>query len=342
MSKPASRLITLIMLLQKQPNQKASDLAKTLGVSVRTLHRYFSALDDMGIPVYTERGPHGGFSLVRGYRMPPLILSPEEAASLSLGAGLVEQIWGSLYRDTAASALAKLENILPGDQQREVAWARRSMVATGMRRNVLEATAPILEVLRKSIKELKTVQITYLPGSQMTGGEVQVREVEPYSLVHRWSWWYMIGFCRMRKGLRSFRVDRIFDAKISNNTYRIPDSFNIQTFLQEMFHSENRVNVVMRFEPEAALVARANAFSWESIKENDDGSVDVSFSVPDLEWGASAVLGYGPSVRVLSPPELIDTIRSWMRTYMTFYNVDFSNNMGGRDNAKTIHKKADD
>lgn len=77
MTTPATRLITLIMLLQRRPNQKASELAEKLGVSVRTLHRYFAMLDEMGIPIYAERGPLGGFSLVRGYKLPPLVFTPE-------------------------------------------------------------------------------------------------------------------------------------------------------------------------------------------------------------------------------------------------------------------------
>src|SRR5512138_1439981 len=104
----APRLITLIMLLQNRPNQKAADLAAQLGVSVRTLHRYFAQLDEMGIPVYSERGPYGGFSLVRGYRMPPLVLTPEEAVAVFLGTGIVEELWGELYREAARGALAKL------------------------------------------------------------------------------------------------------------------------------------------------------------------------------------------------------------------------------------------
>lgn len=106
MTRPASRLITLIMLLQRQPNQKAADLSKKLGVSIRTLHRYFAMLDEMGIPIYSERGPNGGFSLVRGYKMPPLVFTPEEAAAVYLGTGLVEEVWGSLYREAAQGALA--------------------------------------------------------------------------------------------------------------------------------------------------------------------------------------------------------------------------------------------
>ena len=86
MPNPATRLITLIMLLQRKPNQKAHELAEQLGVSVRTVQRYILMLDDMGIPVYAERGPYGGYALVRGYKMPPLVLTPEEAVRVLLGA----------------------------------------------------------------------------------------------------------------------------------------------------------------------------------------------------------------------------------------------------------------
>src|SRR5215470_5977087 len=130
MSNTATRLITLIMLLERQPNQKAATLADELGVSVRTLHRYFGMLDELGIPIYSERGPQGGFSLVRGYKMPPLIFSPAEAAALCLGMGLVADLWGQLYKEAAQSAAAKVENILPEDQLAEVAWARRTLVNT--------------------------------------------------------------------------------------------------------------------------------------------------------------------------------------------------------------------
>src|SRR3989337_1763557 len=124
MSNLATRLITLILILQNRPNQKASELAGKLGISIRTLHRYFGMLDEMGIPVYAERGPYGGFSLVRGYKLPPLVFSLEEAVAVYLGTSLVGEMWGELYRDAAQGAMAKLENILPNEQRGEIDWAR--------------------------------------------------------------------------------------------------------------------------------------------------------------------------------------------------------------------------
>ncbi len=153
MNNTATRLITLIFLLQNQPNQKASELAEKLGVSLRTVHRYFDMLEEMGIPLYAERGPYGGFSLVRGYKMPPLVFTLEEAVALVLGTGMVEEMWGELYRESARGALAKLENLLPDEQVREVAWARGSLVATGMNRSDLKVLTPTLEKLRRAIRE---------------------------------------------------------------------------------------------------------------------------------------------------------------------------------------------
>src|SRR5512137_2118545 len=172
----ATRLITLIMLMQRQPNQKAGELARQLGISIRSVHRYMAMLDEMGIPVYSERGPYGGFSLVRGYKMPPLIFTPEEAVAVHLGTGLVKEIWGQMYQDAAQGALAKLDNVLPDEQRHEVAWARRSLVATGMQRTALAELAPIMETLRRAIRERRQVQMTYRGRNQ---AEASQRVLDP-------------------------------------------------------------------------------------------------------------------------------------------------------------------
>ena len=308
MTQPATRLITLIMLLQRRPNQKAAGLAESLGVSVRTVHRYFTMLDEMGIPVYTERGRYGGFSLVRGYRMPPLVFTPEEATAVYLGTGLVEEIWGSLYRAAAQGALAKLDNVLPDEQRQEVAWARRSLVATGMHRADPDALAPILDKLRRAVREQRRVSMLYRSSSRP---EPQPRDLDPYALVHRWGWWYAIGYCHLRQEVRSFRVDRMLELALSSQVFQAPNDFDVHAYLAKELHDQPKLQARLRFASQAAFIARSNRSSWEALEEQPDGSVVVTLLTPDLGWAASTALAYGPLVTVLEPSELRKKVSEW-------------------------------
>ncbi|MEW5718979.1 MAG: YafY family protein [Chloroflexota bacterium] len=316
MANTATRLITLMMLLQRQPNQKASDLAEQLGISVRSLHRYITMLDEMGIPVYSERGPYGGFSLVRGYKMPPLVFTPEEAVAVYLGTGLVREMWGKLYQDAAQGALAKLDNVLPEEQRHEIAWARRTLVTTGMHRASLDAAAPHLEKIRRAIREQRRVVMVH---RKQNDPEPQTREVEPYAVVHRSGWWYVVGHCRLRNALRSFRVDRIVEVTLLDKTFQTPADFDIRAFLAQAFESETKIQVRMRFAPQGAHIARDLAGTWDALEEQSDGAVIVALTMPDLQWAASMALGFGPVVTVLEPADLRQTVRAWASAVVEQY-----------------------
>lgn len=319
MSNTATRLITLLMLLQSQPNQKASDLADKLGVSVRSLHRYITMLDEMGIPIYSERGPYGGFSLVRGYKMPPLVFTPEEAVAVYLGTTLVREMWGKLYQDAAQGALAKLDNVLPEEQRNEIAWARRTLVTTGMRRAQLDPLTPILEKLRRAIREQRRVHMTH---RKQGDPDAHAREVEPYALVYRAGWWYVVGHCRLRDARRSFRLDRIGEVTLLDQTFSPPADFNVQGFLAQGFESETQVRITLRFAPDAASIARDCGVPWDTLETQNDGAVIVTLTMPDLQWAASMALGFGPIVTALEPEELRQTVREWARAVAERYTKD--------------------
>ena len=303
MSNTATRLFTLLMLLQRQPNQKATDLAQELGVSVRSIHRYMGMLDEMGIPIYSERGPYGGFSLVRGYKMPPLIFTPEEAVAVYLGASLVEQMWGRLYQDSARSALAKLDNVLPEEQRQEVTWARRALLATCLHRVDPKRLTPHLEKLRQALHDRRRVRLNYRGQGQP---DALQRDMEPYALVHRWGWWYVVGWCQLRQALRTFRVDRIIDLALLDEMFEVPADFDTEAYLAT--EPQPQVKVRLRFVPEGAGMARDSQSYWDSLEEQADGSVIVTSGVPDLDWAASIVLSYGGWVAALEPPELRDRV----------------------------------
>ncbi len=316
MTTTASRLITLIMLLQRRPNQKAGDLARELDVSVRTLHRYFTMLDEMGIPIYSERGPNGGFSLVRGYKMPPLVFSPQEAVAVCLGTSLVTEMWGQLYQDAAQGALAKLDNLLPDEQRDEVTWARRALVTTGLYHPSLDAQAATLEKLRRAIRESRRVNMVYQSASTPEPG---VRKLDPYALAFHWGWWYVVGHCHIRQEVRTFRIDRIQELTLLGEVFQSPADFDAREFMSRDFQGQTQVQARLRFTAESAHIARLNRAYWDVFEEQPDGSVVVTLLTPDLNWAASSALAYGPTVEVLDPPELRQLVRDWAQAIVTLY-----------------------
>ena len=318
MNNTATRLITLIFLLQNQPNQKASDLAEKLGVSLRTVHRYFAMLDEMGIPVYAERGPYGGFSLVRGYKIPPLIFSLEEAVAVYLGTSLVSEMWGSLYRDAAQGALAKLENILPNEQRREIEWARRSLITTSLNRVESSRLFSMLDNLRKATRDHHQVSLVY---QGATDKKADNRKVDPYALVFRAGLWYLVGYCHLRNAPRTFRVDRIERLTLLTQSFEMPEVFDVHQYLEREFKDQPSIRARLQFIPEAAHIVKSNLMMWESVTENPDGKMEVTLTSPDLPFLASMTLSFAHWVTVLEPPELREMVQEWAQKTANQYST---------------------
>jgi predicted DNA-binding transcriptional regulator YafY len=330
MANTATRLITLIMLLQRQPNQKAGELAKKLGVSVRSLHRYIGMLDEMGIPVFSERGPAGGFSLVRGYKLPPLIFTPEEATAVCLGAELTREMWGQLYEEAARGAVAKIENVLPDDQRDEVAWARRALVTSGLHYPGLADCEPLLQTLRGAVRGQMRIRMLYQGNQQTAPIE---REVEPYALAYGRGWWYVVGFCLLRKAVRSFRVDRIRSLEVGDAHFERPADFDARGYLTADLRGAG-IRARFRFAPEAAHLVWNNRMWWESAEPEPDGSVHAACSMPDLFWAASFALSYGPAVTVEEPEELRSLVAGWAQAVAQLYAESNASTKDAKKNPK--------
>lgn len=318
MANTATRLITLIMLLQRQPNQNAGQLAQALDVSVRTLQRYVTMLEEIGIPIYAERGPYGGYTLVRGYNMPPLIFTPEEAAAMYLGASLLEEIWGRLYQAGARGALAKLDNVLPDEQRREVAWARQNVLSIGTNWANPNLAEPFVERLRDAIRERRRVRMRYRTRGQP---DPEQRDVDPYKLVSRWGEQYCIGFCHRREGTRTFRLDRIADLETLDQLFAEPSDFDLEAYLANDPFFQPTIRARLRFEPAAAIVALDNRAHWETLQEQPDGSVVVTFVAPDLEAAAGTVLRVGFPAVILEPEGLLELVRAQARAIAAHFDT---------------------
>jgi predicted DNA-binding transcriptional regulator YafY len=306
MSNVATRLLSLILLLQSRPIWKACELADELNVSQRTVHRYMGMLEEMGIPIYSERGPHGGFSLVRGYKLPPLLFTAEEATVLYMGANLVRELWGQTYDDAVTSVTAKLDNVLPDDLRQEVARARQSLVVGGLTRMDTRHWETAVHTLRRSIAERRSVHLEYRGFAR----QETERMVDPYALTLQWGLWYLVGHCHLREAMRTFRVDRIQNVAVTRERFTVPRDFSVREYLAQSMRFEPAYTVAVHLTASVAPDVRERHGHWMEISDGDDDSITARFDVASLDWAIGWVLMHGPAARALEPPELVERVRT--------------------------------
>jgi len=307
MSNVATRLLSLILMLQSRSSWKASELAVELNVSERTVHRYMAMLEEMGIPIYSERGPHGGFSLVRGYKLPPLLFTAEEATVLYMGANLVREVWGQTYDDAVTAVTAKLDNVLPDDLREEVSRARQSLVVGGLTRIDYRPWETTIHTLRQCIGDRRCVRLLYRGFARQEDTD---RVVEPYALTLQWGLWYLVGFCHLRQELRTFRVDRIQQATSVKDRFTVPRDFSVREYLARSMRFEPAYTVEVHLEASVAPDVRERHGHWMEVTDHADGSITVRFGVAGLAWATGWVLTHGPAAKVLEPPELAARVRA--------------------------------
>jgi len=315
MSRTASKLFQLMMMLQRRGTCSASELAQELGVSRRTVHRYMDQLDEMGLPVCSERGPHGGYSLMRGYRLPPLLFSAEEATVLYLGARLVREVLGETFDDAVVGATTKLDNVLPDDLLQQVARTEQTLVVGGLMARDYGPFSETIHVLRRCIDGRRQIQMLY----QATSGNKTERRVDPYAMALQWGWWYLVGYCHLRGEMRTFRVDRIEDVTALEQVYAPPQSFSVREYLEKSMRYEPRYQVLVRMHGQALARARQGRSAWLHVEAQPDGSALIGFGSDDLGWATGWVLSWGPEAQALEPPELVAAVQKAARGISAVY-----------------------
>jgi predicted DNA-binding transcriptional regulator YafY len=315
MTHVATRLLSMIFLFQSRRRWTVAELADELDVSDRTIHRYIGMLEEMGIPLYSERGPYGGFSLLRTYKLPPLIFTPEEATVLYMGARLVGDIWGKPFQDAVTGVTAKLNNVLPDDIQQEVQRAQRSLVVMASASRDYSPYHDLMATLRDSMADGKQVKITYLSFSRVETARI----VDPYALSFRWGNWYLVGFCHLRGEMRTFRIDRINTLTPLEAPFNLPRDFNARAYMEESMRWESQYNVVVQIDPAAAPEMRERGDEWLQVSDNPDGSVTVRFDADNLHWAAGWVLSWGKLAKAQAPPELVDLVQQAAHDLLAAY-----------------------
>lgn len=294
------RLLAIMLELQRRKLIRAEDLADTFEVSVRTIYRDMQALSEAGVPLVAMTGQ--GYSLMEGYFLPPVNFTGEEALMLVLGSDFVQQSFDTQYRNASQSASQKIEAVLPDRLRDEVNYLRKNITFFNIR-PMDEAKHEQLRQLRGAVISRHTVRIDYSKRLRVGDGDLPptVREIDPYSLSHLNTDWYLMAYCHLREGLRIFKLARIDDLQVTDKTFIRPKNFT-PDWIGDSRRREVEVKVL--FAPDVIRWAR-EILPYSVIAEEDTlNGVLMTLRIEDereiLQW----LLGWGAGVRVLEPETL--------------------------------------
>jgi predicted DNA-binding transcriptional regulator YafY len=209
MSDTPARLLHLLSLLQTPREWPGRELAERLRVSPRTIRRDVERLRDLGYPVEATMGAAGGYRLVAGTAMPPLLLDDEEAVAIAVGLRTAARQAVEGMEEAAVRALAKLEQVLPTRLRYRVRTLTAATIAMAPLGDQASVDPEHLTVLAAAITTHERVRLRYLAHD----GTETMRLVEPHRLVSAGRRWYLVGYDNDRDDWRTFRVDRVHEPR---------------------------------------------------------------------------------------------------------------------------------
>jgi len=326
--------MAMVLQLQSRRVVRAEDLAAHFEISVRTVYRDLGALSEAGVPIVAEAGV--GYSLVKGYHLPPVMFTAEEASALSMGGKLVEHLTDASLRKQMESALLKIRSVLPRDRQDYLERLERSMAVVTPGPNVIprlsgEALIPI----QRALAERRVLALDYLGGQRQ---EVTKRQVEPLGLVYYADNWHLIAHCRLRRDVRDFRTDRILRLELQKEIFSGHPDFSLARHLEVEKHSGHFELAMIQFQP--VVMERVRRERYWGLVEEQAGRQGVAVTLLDcsLEWLAGWVLSFGSMAEVLEPQRLKELVAAEAEKITTKYRgatvsmplVSFDGDKAGR------------
>jgi len=304
MERPTTRVLAVLELLQAQGRMSGSALAARIGVDGRTLRRYIAMLEELGIPITTERGRHGGYLLVAGFKLPPMMFTDDEALALSVGLLAARGLGLADAAPAVASAQAKLERVMPGNLKRRVRAVDETVALDLSRTGVAPGDNAALVALSSAAQARQRVHLRY-----RTQREATARDFDPYGLAWRAGRWYVVGHCHLRKGLRSFRLDRIEAVRALETGFERPQDFDALGHLAFSVATLPRTHAIEVLLQTDLATARREVFSAIGILEPADDGVLLFAQADDLNWFARELSRLPFDFVVRGPAALGDAVR---------------------------------
>lgn len=305
MATSTTRVLAVLELLQTHGRMSGAELARRIDVDGRTLRRYIATLEELGIPITSERGRYGAYMLVAGFKLPPMMFNEDEALALSVGLLAARSLGLAEGASAVSSAQAKLERVMPAKLKQRLR-AVDETVTLDLTRSAPPGDNRALTVLSAAAQAQKRVHMHY----RSSKGEDSRRDFDPYGLLYRGGNWYVGGHCHLRRGLRSFRLDRVAQVEILQAGFTRPEDFDAGAHLDFSIATLPRatpVEVLLKTDLKTAMRELGEHIGLFEPREE---GVLFKTSTDGIDWMARQLARVSFDFEIRGPAELGESLRA--------------------------------
>lgn len=286
------RLVSIIMLLLNQGRIGARELAERFEVSPRTIYRDIDAINMAGIPVRSTTGVGGGFEIMPEYKLDKKVFSAADLSALLMGLSSLSNI---VRGDELVHALAKIKSFIPADRAKDIEL-RADQIRIDLSPWMGSPVIPsYLETIQAALQENRLLTFDYIAHH----GNKTARTVEPYQLVWKSSHWYFQGYCHQRNDYRLFRLSRISNLRLREETFA-PRGY--QKPILDFAETWEAIQIKIKLRIHKSVMDRVLDFcAYENFSPDGDEHYIVSFPFLENDYYYDILMGFGPRCECLEP-----------------------------------------
>ncbi len=296
------RVSATLIQLQSKRFVTAEEIASRFGISKRTVYRDIKALEEAGVPIGAEPGK--GYFLVDGYRLPPVMFTPEEASSLLTAEKIVEKMADRSVDEHYKSAMYKIKAVLPDSEKQFLDRLSKNIeIFHSPPFHEAESANNSMLTIQKALADKNVLLMSYR--AAYNNQLVADRMVEPVGLCFYSLAWHLIGYCRYRKDYRDFRLDRITRITLTNEHFYNREIKTVREFFRRNLSELQLEQVTLRFPLEQTVLIQTTRYYYGYIGEEKIGdNVEMNFVVNDLVYFCRWLLMYADTVEIVQNDKL--------------------------------------
>lgn len=299
------RVTAILIQLQSRRVVKAQDMAERFNISLRTVYRDVKTLEEAGIPVIGEAGV--GYSIMEGYRLPPVMFTKDEATALLTAEKLVEKLTDHSTRDMYQAAMFKIRSVLRLTERDHLENMEQhiEVIESPYFTKQKNETAYLQSIL-KAISEKAVVNIDYFAEHSQSKSN---RNIEPVGIFYMGRYWYLIAWCMLRKDYRTFRVDHI--KYLSITTIHFDKTHPaLKSFLSKMSKEKELHTIVILVDKEIMRYFGEQKFYNGFVSQREIGDkIEMTFLTESLTGFSKFYLLFGDHAEIVTPSKLVDVIK---------------------------------